>query len=235
VKFVEILMIYSLPEYRHSIVSAMKIFLTISFILYTTVASSQGSFKIIGGLTSSIIKQKESADGRPFTRRYAGHIGFLGGVKITEHSGINAGIIYSSRGATFETQHGYLPFTEINGLKLNYLEIPLLYSIGSSFFSLSVGPQYAALLSAKIEGRSDWSDVKSSFSSSSFDLRYGIGLNPGRFGFHFHFVTGLSDILKTSEYTWRSNSFNVGVSYNFLRAESGVFKKEDDIPHRMID
>lgn len=213
----------------------MKIFLAVSLILYTTIASSQGSFKIIGGLTSSIIKQKESADGRLFTRRYAGHIGFLGGIKITEYSGINAGIIYSSRGATFETQHGYLPFTDINDLKLNYLEIPLLYSIGSGIFNLSVGPQYSALLRAKVEDGGDWSDIKRSFNSSSFDLRYGFELNPGRFAFHLYFVTGLSNILKTSEYTWRSNSFNVGVSYNFLRAEATVLKKNDDIPHRTID
>jgi hypothetical protein len=202
--------------------------------------NGQFTAEIMSGLTSSVVKEKQTENysgfGNSFSRRFSFHFGALTGVYISEYTKFKTGLIYSSRGTALEG--AVFPFgTTINQIKLGFLEIPFLYVIEPGAVSVFIGPQYSTLLSAS---DSDGNEFKSSFNNSSVDIRYGIGVVGRKFGTYFHLVTGLTDILKSDDLKWRSNAFCVGLSYSLIAAAPAQPKrdrkqKEFDIPHRRID
>jgi hypothetical protein len=217
----------------------------VTIIFLVAFISSQGNcqfnIELLGGLTSSILKEESSYDNnytRSYSRRYSGHLGFLAGGKISDYSGLRSGLIYASRGAVLEDS-GILPFSgySVTKLKLDYLEIPLLYSFEPSSFRIFIGPQYATLLFAKVKGDDTNQDSKSILNSGSFELRYGFSAHAkSGLGYQLHIISGLSDILKSEEYSWKGNSINLSLSYAVTRSNSAPTKsKAVDIPHRIID
>jgi len=218
-----------------------KIVIIFLFAFITLYGHCQPGIELLGGLTSSKLKEESIHSNnytRTYSRRYSGHIGFLAGGKISNYSGLRSGLLYSSRGALLEDS-GFLPFSGYSKttLIMDYLEIPLLYSFEPSSFRIFVGPQYATLLSAKVKGDDTNQDIKSILNSGSFELRYGFSAHAkSGLGYQLHIISGLSDILKSEEYSWKGNSINLSLSYAVTRSNSAPTKsKAVDIPHRIID
>lgn len=218
--------------------NALKSIFTVACFILLSDSFAQLGLQFEGGLTSSLIKV-ESSNGNAswtteFTRRYSAHLGVLTGGKISDYFALRSGLYFSSRGTTItETTWPFFGGVTNTAFKLSYLELPFLFSFEPSSICIFFGPQYSALLSAKIED----TDMKSALKSGSFDLRYGIGVQPPRgIGFKFQFISGLSDILKSTEEKWKSNSINATVLYVVSSAPPKSGKKRNtDIPHRSLD
>lgn len=218
-----------------------NVIITILFALLSFQGNCQFTIELLGGLTSSILKEESIHDNnytRSYSRRYSGHLGFLAGGKISDYSGLRSGLIYASRGAVLEDSGiPYFSGYTVTKLKLDYLEIPILYAFEPSNFRIFFGPQYATLLSANVKDENSSQDIKSILNSGSFELRYGFSAHSkSGLGYQLHIISGLSDILKSEEYSWKGNSINLSLSYAVSRSNSAPKKsKAVDIPHRIID
>lgn len=138
--------------------------------------------------------------------------GFHGGayviVAFSEKWGIQPEVLYSAQGSE-------LP-DEIS--EFNYMTIPVLLRWKPvSVLSIEAGPQFSALLDAKIDGE----DLKDQFKSSDFGLAVGatvhlpLGFNAGvRYNWGFTNVSELEDDIEV-----KNTTFQIYAGWTFLGAK----------------
>ncbi|MBX2961412.1 MAG: PorT family protein [Cyclobacteriaceae bacterium] len=209
--------------------------LTIVFAWVVLDAFSQINIELHGGLTSSIFKVKEIQPGSvapSFVRRYGYHLGATAGFPVSEISIIETGLFFSSRGTTVENNSFWGFNITLSDLKLNYLEIPLLFSVGHGSFRVFAGPQYSILVAAKSEEH----DVKDLFDNGSLELRYGFGFQGKAIGARLSFINGFTAIQVSDYFKWRNNAYTFSVTYALAKStKTPKSKTSSDIPHRTLD
>lgn len=112
-----------------------KICITFSLLIAFSAAVSQdgGVELYFGGSSSTFRGEVGDVD---ISRRFSVQGGFLFLVPIAESFCIKTGLGYSGRGARADNRD----------IKLNYVELPLLFSFGSEKFDFFAGPQFALLV-----------------------------------------------------------------------------------------
>jgi hypothetical protein len=205
-----------------------KLIFSLIFLFISRFCYCQIGLELVTGLTSGIIKEKGTSSfaATHFSRRYNLHGGFLGKIPVSESSALKSGLIYSCRGASIEN-YSWFGLSSFTHLKLNYLEIPFLYSLEPGNISFFAGPQYSALVSAKAGSK----NVTQAFQNYSVDLRYGIGFTTdGGLGCQVHFVKGLTKV-RSDGANWKSNAFTIGLTYALTKSRRIPVKDRSDIPH----
>jgi len=105
--------------------------------IYNTAFSQNEGVELYFGISGSMLRGDKDKD---LSRRNSVHGGFLFLIPITEKFRMKTGLTYLGRGASREGED----------IKLNYAELPFLFSIGSEKFDFFIGPQASFLLAATL-------------------------------------------------------------------------------------
>src|SRR6218665_679812 len=147
-------------------------------------------------------------------------LGLSGGgfvnIGLSESFSVQPELLYSQEGNKQKEGDGSL------NLKLNYINIPVMFQYNASGFYGETGPQLGLLTSAKIktkfDGESESQDVKDSFKSINFSwaVELGYKLSNG-LGIGARYNIGLSNIADAegSDASIKSSGFHIGLSYTF--------------------
>jgi hypothetical protein len=197
---------------------------TLVFTVSTICSFSQrAELLVIGGLTSSIIRENGETSG--YSRRYAPHLGFLGGYGSSTVM-IQTGIIYSSQGARINSSDPF--FTRSSALVMNFINVPVMVVAGPDHVRFFAGPQLSFLTSAKYGDAT----VHNSFEDTSLGVRYGFGFELKQFLLQMQFCNGLTDIYHHPDLKWVNNSYSFSVGYKLF---SRLQEERSGVPHRVID
>jgi len=157
------------------------------------------------------------------------HLGGIAEIPMTDKLSIQPELLFSSQGATFDS----------DALSLNYINVPILakYYVTEEL-SLEVGPYVGYLLSANIkyetEGddlnpntsgersstkASEKEDVKDDIKSLDFGLNVGLGYKmPSGLNFAARYVLGLANAsdFENSSQEFKNGVFQISIGYFFL-------------------
>ncbi|PJJ75776.1 outer membrane protein with beta-barrel domain [Thermoflavifilum aggregans] len=100
-------------------------------------------------------------------------------------------------------------------IRLNYLSIPLLASIGvTNHFFIQVGPQYGILMN---DHENLIQNGKNAFKNGDFSMVGGVWIElPARLNVHARYVIGLSNINDIDNRdNWKSQAIQVGLGFTF--------------------
>jgi hypothetical protein len=195
------------------------------------------TFDVYGGLVSSTLRGDEDkllpGDAR-FTRRFAFHGGIGINFPLNDILKINTGLSYTQRGSVIENAESSIypvaGFT-YHKVKIDYLELPLLLTVGSEAVYLIAGPQLSFVVNSDVRG----------LKSDDWGLKYGVGFDLSRyFMAQLLFYHGLSNMTGDSEVKMHNRyiSLVVGVKPFAIRikdTENKPKRKSQDIPHRTLD
>lgn len=127
-------------------------------------------------------------------------MGFNGGimleVKLPVKIGVEADVLYSVKGASFDYDFIAIdpndPLIPKDGdLKLSYIDIPLVLKLYSlKVISFQLGGQYSMLVAASYDGE----DVKESYKSGDISVVAGIGIDVLKFHASARYNFGLANI-----------------------------------------
>lgn len=180
-----------------------------ALIFLSSTGLSQSHIEMSAGFGGSRIRVKDSGD---FARIAHYQFGIDSDFRLSEYTSVKTGLHYSRRGGAFG--ESFFFGTLYDDLKMNYLEIPVVFVIRPQNFIFFVGPQYAVLLSAKYESQ----NARDVLNKTGFDIRFGGGFCPERgFGIQVHFVNGISSIAKQSDVKLTTNYFSVIGTYRIRR------------------
>lgn len=142
-----------------------KILFLLVFSLGYVVNAQQGlHVGVVGGPQSTWLFNEHDSNEGPnldYQPKWGANFGLRLGYHFTDFVGIESGLIFSSRGQKYKGELDYSPYgspTQKADLtastKLNYLQIPFLFSTGSepshtSSFRFYTGPQLMFLMSSK--------------------------------------------------------------------------------------
>jgi len=220
----------------------MKFLLMLSFFFCSLQSFSQKlEVEAYGGLISSIFKGEEDrliGKNANFIRRYAWNANFMLGVRLTDITQLKFGLGYASRGSGVESQDFFYymnPGIETSHVKVNYLEVPILFFVGPQNINLIVGPQISFVTASDVRGLKE----------SEIGLKYGVGIDTdGRFIIRLLFYNGLTNMINDSKTDFKNGYYNIAFGYKLVRSSVYIEKsekrknnksKQDDIPHRVID
>lgn len=154
----------------------MKTLIALIFLvfIYDTAFSQNEGVELYFGISGSMLRGDTDKD---FSRRNSVQGGFLFLVPITESFfGIKTGLGYSGRGALMKGKD----------IKLNYAEVPLLFSLGSEKFDFFIGPQLSFLIGSNT----------SLDKTRDAGIKYGVSVGLGENLFaHALFYHGFSNVV----------------------------------------
>jgi hypothetical protein len=185
--------------------------IAMALILFVLVASTNAQgvhFGIKAGLNGQKIAGTAFKDGYNF--------GFLAGgqleVSLAKIFGVQGEVLFLSN--TNKRTNEWNPLNNINAdslknVKLNYLAIPLLASVGNNF-KVQAGVQYGLLLN---KSETLLANGQQAFKSGDFSAIAGVQIKlPLRLMLSARYVVGLSDIKEaTDQSKWKSQNIQVAV------------------------
>nr|WP_321453546.1 porin family protein [uncultured Carboxylicivirga sp.] len=132
-------------------------------------------------------------------------------------------LLYSGQGSKYsESETGY---SYDQTLKLNYLNIPLMFKYyASNGFNIQAGPQLGFLMSAKMkeEETADGTtisveeDIKDQVKGFDFGLDFGLGYDlESGLGFDLRYGLGLTNIVDNDDADGKNSVISLAVSYAF--------------------
>lgn len=169
-----------------------------------------------GGLKAGANAMKITGEGFDDSFRLSYHAGGFVRLNLTNFLGIQPEVIFSqasSRTISRFSQVYQGSRTDIQDVRLNYLSIPLLASIGTDKFAFQVGPQYSILLN---QNQNLFQNGRNAFKNGDFALVGGLWVQLGHFNISGRYLIGLSDLNDVgSQNSWRSQAIQAGVGYTF--------------------
>lgn len=169
-----------------------------------------------GGLKGGINLQK--IDGVPFKDKFT--FGYQAGgyavIGLTSKIGIEPEVLFSSVNADTATQFSTVyGFKEIDKVKLNYLDIPLLLNIKAApFLTIQVGSQFSVLLD---KNKSLLKNGETAFKQGSIAAVAGLQIKFSKINIYGRYVAGLNninDVNNTNQ--WKNRNIQVGIGFNIF-------------------
>ena len=193
----------------------MKKIIPLAFCLFcTTKFTIAQSFHF--GLKAGANLQK--IDGIPFKDKFTfGYqAGAFAAVGITSKIGIQPEVLFSSVNADtasqFSTVYG---FKQVDKVKLNYLDIPILLNIKAApFLTIQAGPQFSVLID---KNESLLKNGETAFKRGNVSGVAGLQFNLTKFKIYGRYVTGLSNqnnVNNTDE--WKNKNIQVGIGFKIF-------------------
>jgi hypothetical protein len=156
--------------------------------LTTTISFAQAQFGIKAGFNSSAIGTSDADINEFFSSKSGIQLGGSAIFELSDAIQLRTGALYSQKGTTIDF-FGLAKAT----MALDYLEVPVdfAFMLGDGGFSLSAGPYFAFLMSAKVKADGESEDMEDvsgmdlglNFGASYLineqiliDARYGMGL-----------------------------------------------------------
>lgn len=169
----------------------MKKLITSLFTLLLLIAftsQSDAQLELRAGLSIAKIKAKVIGINVKSDPQYGAQLGVAYSKSINEKFSIRPGIMYTSKGGTFEDEDTGLD----GGGVLGYVGIPLdfvlITPINDYNLKLHIGPYFDYLLHGEEELTED-------MKNTDFGFNYGAELDLGKFGFGLNFSSGIQKVL----------------------------------------
>ena len=158
----------------------LKGLLLVALVVTAFSANAQFKFGVGGGVNMANLG---GSDISGTDSRLGFNGGFMAEVKLPIKLGIEADLLFSTKGAKFSGIS--------DGLKLSYIDMPVVMKIYSvKILSFQLGAQYSMLLSAKSFG----TDVKDQFKPSDLSAVIGLGVDVLKLHVSARYNYGLTSI-----------------------------------------
>jgi len=150
--------------------------------------------------------------------KFGYNVGAFSEINFTKHFGIQPEVMFNQTnyrtGNQFSDVYGDANYNNYKG-KLNYLSIPILFSIRPiPLLSILVGPQYGILLN---QDQHLSSQAKNAFKSGDFSMVGGAQLNLAGFKVGARYVVGLTDINDLGdEEKWKNQGFQIYAGFRLF-------------------
>ena len=182
----------------------MKKLFTITMALVAFTISAQNiTFGAKAGLNfaSMVGDGAEGLDGRT-----SFHIGATAEIEISESFSIQPELLYSGQGYTADE--------DVTG-KVDYINLPVMAKFYvADGFSIEAGPQIGFLVSAKVEGFGETTDLKAKSTDFALNLGAGYKLDSG-LNFGLRYSMGLTDVPDYDTDGFKHSVLQLSVGYNF--------------------
>jgi hypothetical protein len=160
----------------------------------------------------------QKIDGIPFKDKFA--FGYQAGgyaiIGLTSKIGIQPEVLFSSVNADTATQFSTVyGFKQIDKVKLNYLDIPVLLNIKAApFLTIQAGPQFSVLLD---KNKSLLKNGESAFKEGNIAAAAGLQLKFSKINIYGRYVAGLNNINDVNNTDkWKNRNIQVGVGFNIF-------------------
>ena len=160
----------------------------------------------------------QKIDGVPFKDKFT--FGYQAGgyatIGLTSKIGIQPEILFSSVNADtathFSTVYG---FKQVDKVKLNYLDIPILLNIKvAPFLTIQAGPQFSVLLD---KNKSLLKNGQTAFKEGGIAAAAGLQLKFSKINIYGRYVAGLNNLNDVNETNkWKNRNIQVGVGFNIF-------------------
>ena len=160
----------------------------------------------------------QKIDGIPFKDKFTFgyHAGAYASIGITSKIGIQPEVLFSSVNADtasqFSTVYG---FKQLDKIKLNYLDIPILLNIKvAPFLTVQAGPQFSMLLDKNI---SLLKNGETAFKKGNISAVAGLQFNLIKIKIYARYVAGLRNLNNVnSSNEWKNQNIQVGIGFNIF-------------------
>mgnify|MGYP000471024868 CR=1 FL=1 len=160
----------------------------------------------------------QKIDGIPFKDKFT--FGYQGGafatIGITSKFGIQPEVLFSSVSADTATQFSTVyGFKQVDKIKLNYLDIPVLLNIkAATFLTIQAGPQFSVLLD---KNKSLLKNGEAAFKESNVGAAAGLQFNFTKIKIYGRYVAGLNNLNDVNNADkWKSRNIQVGVGFKIF-------------------
>ncbi len=160
----------------------------------------------------------QKIDGVPFKDKFT--FGYQAGVfalvGISSKIGIQPEVIFSSANADtasqFSTVYG---FKQVDKVKLNYLDIPVLLNIKAApFLTIQAGPQFSVLLD---KNKSLLKNGETAFKEGNFAAVAGLQFKFSKIIIYGRYVAGLNNINQINKINeWKNRNIQIGIGFNIF-------------------
>jgi hypothetical protein len=181
--------------------------LAASLLIFLSSFSQTFNIGIKGGASINKIDGMSFKD--EFTYGY--HLGGFATIGLGKKFAIQPEVLFNQfKVDTSSNFSSVYQFNKVNGIKLNYLSIPILLNYNvSNFLTLQAGPQFGILID---QDKNLLQNGQDAFKSGDFSMLGGLQLNLLKFRVYGRYAIGLSDINNiTNSDKWKSQSFQLGV------------------------
>jgi opacity protein-like surface antigen len=185
-----------------------------------TVFAQQGRNGEVGflqaGFKAGANAVKINGEGFDESFRLSFHAGGFVRLNLTQFLGIQPELIFSQSSSRTITRFNQIyqgSKTGVQDVRLNYLSIPALASLGTDKFAIQAGPQYSILLN---QNQNLFQNGRNAFKNGDFSLVGGLWVQFGHFNLSGRYIIGLTDMNDVgSQNRWRSQAIQVGIGYTF--------------------
>lgn len=138
-------------------------------------------------------------------------------MELSSTSAFQVELLYSGQGFSLEGGDYTEGTVAENTIKMNYLNIPMLYKYYmSEGFSLEIGPQVGFLLTANSENEIEGAgNLKDQLTTASFDVAFGLGYKfENGFNLNARYTYGITDV-------WKGVDDNINDDYYYYYYDYG--------------
>ena len=160
----------------------------------------------------------QKIEGIPFKDKFT--FGYQAGgyaiIGLTSKIGIQPEVLFSSVNADTATQFSTVyGFNQIEKVKLNYLDIPVLLNIKAApFLTIQAGPQFSVLLD---KNKNLLKNGESAFKEGSIAAAAGLQFKFSKINVYGRYVAGLSNMNEVNDANkWKNRNIQVGVGFNIF-------------------
>ncbi|RPH33819.1 MAG: PorT family protein [Bacteroidales bacterium] len=187
-----------------------KIALLVAVVAISTAAFAQIQFGLKGGVNMGNVKISGggmSVDTKMLIGFQAGAFANFG---INDKLSFQPEFLFQQGGCKFDEDFSDEP------LKANMIAVPMMFKYSFDAFKILVGPQFAYILSAEVDGE----DVTGEDELDMKKLDYGIALGAGYelengIGFDARYYIGLANLTKAEETTAKASGIQISLYYTF--------------------
>lgn len=160
----------------------------------------------------------QKIQGVPFKDKFT--FGYQAGafatIGLTSKIAIQPEVLFSSVNADTATQFSTVyGFKQVDKIKINYLDIPILLNIkAAKFLTIQAGPQFSVLLD---KNKSLLKNGESAFKQGSLAAVAGLKFKFSKVSVYGRYVAGLNNINEVNNTDeWKSRNIQVGVGFNIF-------------------
>ena len=160
----------------------------------------------------------QKIDGIPFKDKFT--FGYQAGafatIGITSKFGIQPEVLFSSVSADTATQFSTVyGFKQVDKIKLNYLDIPVLLNIKAApFLTIQAGPQFSMLID---KNESLLKNGENAFRKGNLSAVAGLQFDLTKFKIYGRYVAGLSNLNNVNNADeWKSRNIQVGIGFKIF-------------------
>ena len=191
-----------------------KSFIILTIFLFVSTCLQAQSFHI--GFKGGANLHK--IDGIPFRDKFTfGYqIGAYTSIGITSKIGIQPEVLFSSVNADTATQFSTVyGFKQIDKVKLNYLDIPVLLNIKAApFLTIQAGPQFSVLLD---KNTSLLKNGETAFKTGNVSAVAGLQFNFTKIKIYARYLAGLRNLNNVANSNeWKNRNIQVGVGFQIF-------------------